>query len=102
MIETLQQIRFLVLYPAMATFGLFWGGMFWLRWRRARCVGDFWSGALALAMAALALTGIAGLWMAQASGFSQMTSITYTVGLLAPVLVLCAGTAVMLVRGWRR
>lgn len=102
MSDALTQIRFLIIYPAMATFGLFLAGIFWLRWRRARCVGDFWAGALALALAVMALAGIAGLLMARSSGFSAVTSTTFTLGLLAPVLVLCAGTAVMLVRGWRR
>ncbi len=50
MIETLQQVRFVVLYPAIATFGLFWAAVFWLRFRRGRCVGDFWAGTLAMAM----------------------------------------------------
>lgn len=102
MIETLQQIRFVVLYPAIATFGLFWAAVFWLRFRRARCVGDFWSGTLAVSMALWALSGIAALWIARKIGFTEVTGAAYTLGLLAPTLVLCAGVAVMMVRGWRR
>lgn len=100
--DVLQQIRFVVLYPAIATFGLFWAAVFWLRFRRARCVGDFWAGTLAMAMALWALSGIAALWIAKGTGFSQVTSLAFTVGMLAPALVLCAGMAVMMVRGWRR
>ncbi len=102
MIEAMQQIRFVVLYPAIATFGVFWAVLFWLRFRRGRCVGDFWAGTLAMSMALWALSGIAALWVASETGFSQVTTVTFTVGLLAPALVLCAGVAVMMVRGWRR
>jgi len=101
-IETLQQVRFMVLYPAIATFGLFWAAVFWLRFRRGRCVGDFWAGTLALAMALWALAGIGALWIADRTGFSEVTSLAFTLGMLAPALVLCAGAAVMMVRGWRR
>jgi hypothetical protein len=31
-----------------------------------------------------------------------VTAVIFTVGMLAPALVLCAGVAVMIVRGWRR
>lgn len=102
MIEAMQQIRFVVLYPAIATFGFFWAAVFWLRFRRARCVGDFWAGALAMGLALWALSGVAALWVASGTGFSLVTAVTFTVGLLAPALVLCAGVAVMMVRGWRR
>jgi len=100
--EALQQLRFVVLYPAIATFGLFWAAVFWLRFRRGRCVGDFWAGTLAMAMALWALAGIAALWIADRTGFSEVTSLAFTLGMLAPALVLCAGVAVMMVRGWRR
>lgn len=102
MTEALQQIRFVVLYPAIATFGLFWAAVFWLRFRRARCVGDFWAGTLAMAMALWALSGIAALWIARETGFTQVTSLAFTLGLVMPTLCLAANTAVMLVRGWRR
>jgi len=100
--ETLQQIRFLALYPAMATSGLFWAAVFWLRFRRGRCIGDFWAGTLALALAGYALMSIGALWIASSTGFGQTTASLYTLGILAPTLALVCGSAVMLVRGWRR
>lgn len=100
--ETLQDLRYLVFYPLMATTGLFWAAVFLLRWRRGRCVGDFWAGMLALCVALWALAGVLALWIADRSGFSMITALAFTVGMLAPALALCAGTAVMLVRGWRR
>lgn len=101
-VDLLQQLRYLVLYPLLATTGLFWAVVFWLRWRRGRCVGDFWAGGLALAVAVWALAGVAALWIAGQSGFSMATSLAFTLGLLAPASALVMGTAVMLQRGWRR
>lgn len=100
--ELLQQLRYVLIYPLMATTGLFWTAVFLLRWRRGRCVGDFWAGMLALCLAVWALAGVLALWIASESGFSTITSLAFTLGLVLPTLCLAAGTAVMLVRGWRR
>lgn len=99
--DMLQQIRFVVLYPAIGTFGLFWAAVFWLRFRRGRCVGDFWAGTLAMAMALWALAGIAALWIANASGFSTITSAAFTVGMILPVVVLATGAVLMIGKAWR-
>lgn len=100
--ELLQQIRYVLIYPLMATTGLFWATVFLLRWRRGRCVGDFWAGVLGLAVAGWALAGVLALWLANRSGFSAATSLAFTLGLVGPAMALLMGTAVMLVRGWRR
>lgn len=95
------QLRFLLLYPVMTTFGLAWFVAFWLRWRRTRCPGDRWAALLGAALAGWAFAGILGLWLSKASGFGSLTSLLFAVGASVPAVILVAGVVYMFLRGWR-
>lgn len=96
------QIRFLILYPMMVTFGLAWFVGFWLRWRRARCTGDHWAAMLGAAVAAWAMAGILGLWLSKLTGFGNSTSLLFAIGAFAPTLVVTVGTIRLFWQGLRR
>lgn len=96
------QIRFLILYPMMVTFGLAWFVGFWLRWRRARCTGDHWAAVLGAAVAAWAMAGILGLWLSKLTGFGGNTSLLFAIGTAAPALVVTVGTIRIFMQSFRR
>jgi hypothetical protein len=85
-------IRFLILYPTMVTFGLAWFAAFMLRWRRAHCKGDHWAAILGAAVAAWAMAGILGLWVSKITGFGNNTSLLFAIGAAAPALVVTVGS----------
>ena len=101
--ELWTQIRFLILYPMMVTFGLAWFVGFWLRWRHTRCIGDPWAAMLGAAVAIWALTGILGLWLSKLTGFGSITSLLFAIGAAVPALVIVVGTIRMFFGGlWNK
>ena len=100
--ELWTQIRFLILYPVMVTFGLAWFAGFWMRWRRTRCTGDRWAAALGAAVAVWATAGILGLWWSKLTGFSGNTSFLFVIGASVPTVVIVAGTIRLFTQGIRR
>lgn len=99
--EFWSQVRFLVLYPVMTTFGVAWCAAFWLRWRRTHCPGDRWASLLGAGLAAWAFAGIFWLWLSKSSGFGSATSLLFALGAAVPTLILVVGVLQMFVRGWR-
>lgn len=100
--EFWSQVRFLLLYPMIASFGTAWGVAFWLRYRRTRCLGDRAASALGTAMAIWALMGILGLWLSRIFGFGAATSLTFTLGAAASAVVLMVGVGRIFLAGWRK
>ena len=49
----------------------------------------------------LALFGLVALWAASASGFNVFTSAAFTLGMVAPALVLAGGAVRLLWQAWR-
>lgn len=96
------QIRFLMLYPMMVTFGLAWFVGFYLRWRRARCTGDHWAAALGASLAIWAMAGILGLWLSKLTGFGGNTSVLFAIGAAAPTVVVTVGTIRIFMENFRR
>lgn len=96
------QIRFLILYPLMVTFGVAWFVAFWLRWRRARCTGDHWSALLGAAVAVWAMAGILGLWLSKLTGFGNNTSLLFAIGAAAPTIVITVGTIRLFMQNVRK
>lgn len=96
------QIRFLIFYPLMVTFGIAWFVGFWLRWRRAGCTGDHWAAALGAAVAVWAMMGILGLWLSKLTGFGGNTSLLFAIGAAAPAAVITVGTIRIFVQSLRR
>lgn len=96
------QIRFLILYPLLVTFGIAWFVGFWLRWRRAGCTGDHWAAALGAAVAVWAMTGILGLWLSKLTGFGNNTSLLFVIGATAPTVVITVGTIRLFMQNIRR
>ncbi len=102
MIETLQTVRYLVLYPVIAVTATLWTGLMWTRWRRLGAATDFWSAQIGAAMGLWALLSIAGLWLASRQGFGAQTAWLVTLGALAVAGALTAATGTLLYRLWRR
>lgn len=96
------QIRFLIMYPLMATFGVAWFVGFWLRWRRARCTGDHWAAVLGAAVAVWAMAGILGLWLSKFTGFGNNTSLLFAIGAAAPTIVITVGTIRLFMQNMRK
>ncbi len=96
------QIRFLILYPLMVTFGVAWFVGFWLRWRRARCTGDHWAAMLGAAVAVWAMAGILGLWLSKITGFGNNTSLLFVIGAAAPTVVITVGSIRIFMQSFRR
>jgi hypothetical protein len=96
------QIRFLILYPLMVTFGIAWFVGFWLRWRRAGCTGDYWAAALGAAVAVWAMAGILGLWLSKLTGFGDNTSLLFAIGAAAPTIVITVGTIQLFMQNVRK
>lgn len=101
MSETWTHLRFLLVYPLTIVFGLAWVGVFFVRWRHSKCIGDWWAMYLGGAMAAWASIGLMSLWLSRISGFNQLTSGIFTLGSLVPLLVMMACVISSFVRSWR-
>lgn len=97
----LQDVRYLVLYPLMVVGGLAWLGAFFLRWRKTRCRGDLWLAVLAGSIAFWALFGLIALWVASSTGFNVTTSLAFTIGMMAPTMILAWGAVALLWQAWR-
>lgn len=102
MIETLQTVRYLVLYPVIVVAATLWTGLLWTRWRRLGVATDFWSAQIGAAMGLWALLSIVGLWLASSRGFGTVTAWMVTLGALAVAGALTAATGTLLYRLWRR
>lgn len=100
-VEFWSQLRFLVLYPVMTTFGLAWAVAFWLRWCRTHCPGDGWAALLGAGLACWSFAGILGLWLSRTSGFGSSTSLLFAVGAAVPAIILVAGVLRIFLRTWR-
>lgn len=85
------ELRLVVLWPALITFGLAWFGIFYARWRQRRCLGDLWAAHSGLASAIMGGISIIGLWIVRSDGPSPFTSMTFTLGLGIYVIFQIAG-----------
>ena len=92
----------LLLYPVIAVGGMAWALGFWLRYRTTECAGDRWAGGLGAALVVLGLMGTGALAVSKQTGFTIVTTVMITVGVLAPAVVLMWGTVKLFVGGWRR
>lgn len=90
--ETWQNVRMILLYPFLVTFGMAYVALFWARWRSSKCAGDRWSVRLGLALIVWGVSGFVALRIASASGFGLTTTIVFTIGVLTPAVVLVWGT----------
>ncbi len=101
--ELWTSIRFLIIYPILATFGLAWVVMFSMRWRRYHCLGDGWAALLGLAITTWAGGGLISLWVADLMGaYGAQTSAIFTVGMFGTAGVLVAGVATLFKKAWKR
>jgi hypothetical protein len=100
-LEFWTMVRYL-LYPVLVVCGVAWAFFHFRLYRSSRCGNDAWSAWLGLAAALLGLAGIVGLTVARASGFSPVTSLMVTVGVIALALVLASGTVALWMDAWRR
>ena len=103
MTELWTTIRFLLVYPVLATFGLAWAVMFFLRWRRYHCLGDGWAALLGLTITIWAGGGLISTWVAGTDGgYGAKTSVIFTVGMLGTAGVLIGGVVTMFRKSWKR
>jgi hypothetical protein len=100
--ELWTSIRFLVIYPILATFGLAWAVMFFFRWRRYHCLGDGWAALLGLTIAIWAGGGLIATWVAGLTGYGATTSIIFTIGMFSTTGVLVVGVATLFKKAWKR
>lgn len=101
-VETLQNIRFLIIYPLLSVTGAAWAWLSWMRWRQYGMAGDFWSAQIAMGLAVWGLLALVALWLAGRTGFSYTTSLLTTIGGGLTAAALTAAVVVSLARAWRR
>jgi len=97
--ETLQAVRYLVLYPLITVTAALWTALLWARWRRLGLATDFWSAQIGAAIGLWALLSIVGLWLASQGGFGASTGLLVTFGALAAVSYTHSDAADDAVRG---
>lgn len=103
MTELWTTVRFLFVYPVLATFGLAWAVMFCMRWRRYHCLGDGWSALLGMTIAIWAGGGLIATWVAGVDGgYGARTSVIFTIGMVATAIVLVSGVTVLFKKAWKR
>lgn len=92
-------VRFL-LYPVLLVFGVAWCVFFGRSYRRGRCASDGWAFWLGAAVALTGACGFGALMVAQITGFSSVTSGIFTLGTLAPTVVVVVGSAAIWLDAW--
>lgn len=100
-----QDLRFLIVYPFMFTFGFAWAVTFFIQQKRgfrSVVVANFWSAMLGFSLGMWALLGIIALWISDRTGFTVYTSFLFTLGSILPAIVLAVGISRMLMTFWRR
>lgn len=94
--EFWQNLRYVLIYPVLLVTGLAWAIGFFLRYHYTKSIGDQWAGRMGLAVAVFAASGMIGLMLAQAGGFSVVTAIIFSSGTIFLCGVMVWGTAWML------
>lgn len=97
-----QDLRYLALYPSLMVFGAAYAVLFYVRWRTSRCAGDRWSVRMGIALVVWGFSGFLALAIASRTGFSVLTTTIFTMGALAPAVVLIWGVLRLGLESWRR
>jgi hypothetical protein len=95
-VEFWQNLRYAVIYPVLTVTGIGWAIGFYLHYHYTGVTSDRWAGRAGLAVAVFAACGMAGLFVAQQSGFSILTTVVFTFGTLAVVGVMVWGSVWLL------
>ncbi len=91
----------LLLYPVLIVGGLAWSLGFWMRYRVTRYSGDVWAGRAGAAVTLLGLAGTSALMVSKVTGFTIVTTVLITLGVLGLAVVMVWGALALLVGGWR-
>lgn len=92
------ELRLVILWPAIITFGLAWFAIFYARWRQRRSQGDLWAAHSGLASAIMGGLSIIGLWVVRVEGPSAFSSMMFTTGLGIYAIFQATG----IIMAWRR
>jgi uncharacterized membrane-anchored protein len=101
MVDMLQTLRLVFVYPVLTASGLVWLIGFYLRYRHTHCTGDRWSMLAGAAMLAMGAMGLIALWTAGLTGFSAITSGMFTVGLVIMAALGLVGALRLFWGAWR-
>lgn len=81
-IDFWQNLRYVVIYPTLAVTGLAWAMGFYLHYHYTGIIGDRWAGRVGLAVFIFAVCGMVGLSLAQRNGYSIVTTMVFSAGMI--------------------